>query len=97
MRGFDEVKKSIEGILQGCPETRDSDDALYIEIIREFGMERMNVAEFFTKRKILGIPPFETVRRTRQKVQAEHPELKGQRAAEREEARKEYYDFFKNS
>ena len=95
MRGFDEVKKSIEGILQGCPETRDSDDALYLELIREFAAEHLTVAEFFKKRAALGIPPFETVRRSRQKVQAEHPELKGHRVLEREEARKEFYDFFK--
>jgi hypothetical protein len=41
----------------------------------------------------MGIPPFETVRRARQKAQAENPELKGTKVEARREAEEKYLEF----
>lgn len=87
------TKKIVRGILERCPEARDSDDLLYCKIINIYGAGTMDVLEFFRRRKSMGIPSFETVRRSRQKVQEEHPELKGTRTEERAEAEQEFRAF----
>ena len=90
-----EVKYKVEDILREYPPSRDDDDLLYLEIIREYDESLLgtSVGHFFRNRKTLGIPTFETVRRSRQKIQAENPELKGKRAIEREEAEESYRAF----
>ncbi len=61
---------------------RENDDKLYLAIcVKVFSyndrcLTTMTVGEFFTNRKRLGLPSFESVRRSRQKVMEEHPELK---------------------
>lgn len=72
----------IETLKQG--ETfRENDDQLYYAIIVKIMPETesgligdMPIRSFFANRKKLGLPSFESVRRSRQKVQEEHPELK---------------------
>ena len=39
----------------------------------------MPLAEIMTQHKYLGLPSFESVSRTRRKLQAQHPELAGSR------------------
>ena len=96
MAKLEAVARTVRGILERCPEARDSDDLLYCKIINIYGAGTMDVLEFFRRRKSMGIPSFETVRRSRQKVQEEHPELKGTRAEERAEAEQVFRDFAKN-
>lgn len=93
MRNLIEIKNVVLDILSAKPETRDNDDLLYLEILKIYGAEHWSVEQFFRFRKIKNIPPFESVRRTRQKAQAEFPELKGKRAEERMAAEKVFYDF----
>lgn len=97
-----ELKTTLEivkTILTENEEARNNDDFLYGEVIEQY--DKMNdtnaagmpVFFFLLRRASLGIPSFETVRRTRQKVQADFPALAGNektrkaRAEKREEFR----------
>ena len=67
----------VKELLRTQPATRNSDDILYISVCRCINPIAINLsfADVLLKRKEWGIPPFESVRRARQKVQAENPEL----------------------
>lgn len=73
----------VKGILQRFPETRNSDNYLYFRVCAEVGKQKnvdihqMSMPLFFLHMKDYGFPGFETVRRTRQKLQATYPELAG--------------------
>ena len=73
----------VKGILQRCPEARNSDNILYYYVCGIIGnengidIEKMSMPTFFLNLKKYGFPAFESVRRTRQKIQAEYPELSG--------------------
>ena len=73
----------VKGILKRCPEARNSDNILYYYVCGLIGkengidIERMSMPTFFLNLKRYGFPAFESVRRTRQKIQAEYPELSG--------------------
>lgn len=76
------VSSMVLKLLETDPQTRNSDDYLYCMVCRMMlhGTTSTTIgcsAEYLlTHRKDLGLPSFETVRRTRQKIQAEQPELK---------------------
>ncbi len=74
----------VKDILTHYPDTRNSDDLLYAKVCECAKPETMNLpfVVVLLKRKELGIPAFESVRRTRQKVQAENPELSGNTTVE---------------
>ena len=75
-----EVKQThslVKQILEECPQARNSDQLLYYKVVeklnpsalhRTFSVVLLNMSE-------LGLPCFETVRRSRAKIQSEHPEL----------------------
>jgi len=71
-----DIQKMVEGILINHPKTRDSDDALYFQIVANVSPD-LSAKEVFLNRESHGLPPYETVRRARQKLQAERPELRG--------------------
>lgn len=91
------VKEIVRRELIKSEKARDSDDYLYACVVFACKPWALNISveQFLTRRAEFGIPGFETVRRTRQKVQAEHPELKGERVEERKEAEKDFYKFAK--
>jgi len=69
----------VKQILESFPQARNSDMVLYIKVC-----ERMNPAAIkepfwyvLVNLKEFNLPNIETVRRTRQKIQAENPELAG--------------------
>lgn len=67
----------VKKILEEDPFARSSDDFLYVEVCRTI-VQNITPKSFgyvMTHRKELGLPPFESVRRSRQKIQAQHPEL----------------------
>ena len=70
-------------VLQEQPRTRNSDNLLYYTVCKIIGLKNginldsISMPSFFLHMKDFGFPAFETVRRTRQKLQAEHPELSG--------------------
>lgn len=81
---MDDLKTTTEivwDILRRCPEARNSDNVLYYHVLSEVGksngvnVEHMSIPTFFLNLKKYGFPQFESVRRTRQKIQRNYPEL----------------------
>lgn len=87
----------IKELLIDNPETRDSDELLYVSVCRNISPESVNLpfAEVVLNGRERGIPSFETVRRTRQKIQESYPELRGSLSvqARREANRQKFIRF----
>lgn len=68
----------IKNILEQNPATRNSDSLLYLEVIERIGRGNSNkpICDILLNLEALGLPCFETVRRTRQKIQAEREDLR---------------------
>ena len=74
----------VKVILQKYPVTRNSDDLLYLYVC-EYINGRDTDRPFWQvlkERKEYGYPPFESVRRSRQKLQAAYPELASSKVIE---------------
>ena len=75
------TKAIVKSILEENQRARNSDTYLYLKVIQRFDKEydtdvcNMSIVDFLTGLCDIPIPPFETVRRTRQKVQEECPHL----------------------
>lgn len=73
----------VKTILQHSPNARNSDNYLYLRVLETIGkrnnidIESMPMPRFLLHMKEYGFPCFESVRRTRQKLQAAFPELAG--------------------
>lgn len=95
------IKARVLRILQEKPQARNSDNLLYLYVIREIAEEQqinlnfISIEDFLITMPISVFPPFESVRRARQKAQAENKELSADSAVEvfREEFRKEFRKF----
>ena len=79
MKDIKRTSDIVKEILEDVPEARNSDMLLYYRVCEKlndvslgmpFGIVLVNLKEF-------NLPPFESVRRTRQKLQASYPELCG--------------------
>lgn len=82
MTGYIKTKNLVHKILIEEPRTRNSDDLLYLSVIRHISaingvrLEDLRVIDFLSDKQVKQqFPPFETVRRTRQKVQEKNPSL----------------------
>lgn len=88
----------VKSILEEDRQCRNSDSFLYLKVLsvvagqKGVDLERMSVPYFLLNLHGTGFPGFETVRRTRQKLQQHHPELAACEAVEsfRMESEKEY-------
>lgn len=75
--------KLVKAILEQDERARNSDSFLYFRVLGVLGLDkgidvnRVPIALFLLNMKEWGFPNFETVRRTRQKIQADYPELAG--------------------
>lgn len=71
----------VEHIMQGDPQTRNSDSYLYLKVLQHKAdnsgifLDGMTVPFFLQNMSAFGFPPFESVRRARQKVQLRNPDL----------------------
>ena len=71
----------VKAILEQDKQCRNSDSFLYLKVLSVIGkrkgidIETMSVPYFLTNLQGTSFPGFETVRRTRQKLQQHHPEL----------------------
>ena len=101
MTALNTTKWLVKAILEADERTRNSDSFLYFKVIEYIEQEKgepmlgMTVDHFLTHINELPVPPFESVRRTRQKVQAEFPHLAAcdkvaEYRAENEEAYREF-------
>ena len=78
----------VKEVLESQPKARNSDNFLYYWVCTIIGkrngidIEHMSMPRFFLHLSEYGFPAFETVRRTRQKLQATYPELAGDSTVE---------------
>ena len=79
MKNILQTSVIVKQVLEAVPDTRNSDDLLYIAVCGRINKEALTkpFCQVMAMRNELGLPPFESVRRTRQKIQEKHPELAG--------------------
>jgi hypothetical protein len=71
----------VKEILEEDKQARNSDSFLYLKVLERFAEQKginlwvISVPTFLFNIKDFGFPPFETVRRARQKVQQHRPDL----------------------
>lgn len=95
---FKKTNKIVMEILEKNPATRNSDALLYLEVIEKIGRgnSQKPIWEILLGLEKLGLPCFETVRRTRQKIQRTRNDLRASdkvqdyRSAREEQFRKEF-------
>lgn len=103
------IKELIAELLKKDEDLRGNDDLLYLAVIKTVhpswnngtittNIQNMTIGEFFSCRKKLNLPNFETVRRTRQKAQEENESLRPCEEVQkaRKEAEENFYNFAKN-
>ena len=73
-----EVKALVKEVLEENEKARNSDNILYVHIAYMLNpsVARLPFGEVMARLDGYGLPPFESVRRTRQKLQAERPDLR---------------------
>ena len=78
MRNIKEVSKLVKKILMEEPKARDSFCDLYYRVCLAKNTKALGMpfAQVLMNLRELNLPPFESVRRAKQKVQAAHPELR---------------------
>lgn len=103
MNELKHISKLVKLILDQDEKARNSDSYLYLRVIgilaakKKINIHKISVAAFLMNMTVWGFPPFESVRRSRQKIQAECPELLGNKkvTAARAEKEIEYREFAK--
>lgn len=81
MTNLKQTSKLVKSILTDDKRTRNSDSFLYLQVLKHYAeqtgkpVQEMSVQDFLLNMGNLGVPPFETVRRSRQQAQRKHPEL----------------------
>lgn len=86
MKNIRQTSGIVRAVLEQHPETRNSDNLLYIKVIESIDSDLIYkpMQDVLLHAKAYGIPPFESVRRTRQKLQADFPELRAKKEIEAE-------------
>ena len=84
MKRIKGTSKIVEQVLIEVPATRNSDDLLYLKVCERINPMVLAIGfeEVLRNRNKYGLPPFESVRRTRQKLSSQYPELCGTDAVE---------------
>lgn len=93
MGRLDTMQNKVEWALTKYPKTRDNDRLLICVIYEGFYNADISHRTFKDVALDEAIPNFETIRRCRQKAQAERPELRGKKDRERLDRQKEYVEF----
>ena len=77
LRELRQVKKTVTKILEKDTRARNDDKYLYLLVVREFNRDApdYSLELFLTDSMFKDIPCFETVRRSRQRVQSLRPDL----------------------
>lgn len=71
------VEPIVKKVLEEKPYTREDDFSLVYEVFKEFlpNIDDLSFQDVMTNHKEYGLPYFESVRRTRPKLQNKYPEL----------------------
>ena len=85
MKNLKTIENKVKMILKKNEDARNDDMVLYLALcnlcLKDAGA--IPLAEIMTQHKSLGLPSFESVSRTRRKLQARHPELAGSRPVQK--------------
>jgi hypothetical protein len=100
-----DVEKRVRAILIEDRQARNSDSFLYLKVLQKMGAEKgidiegLSIPTFLLTMSELGFPPFESVRRARQKLQEHNPELRACEAVEEARAENElgYREYVKSA
>jgi hypothetical protein len=97
-RDLTTLKNIVINILESCPQARDSDDKLYVEVCKTKNSNVSNCSfeNFMLHRKEYGIPSYASVGRARRKAQEERPDLVGTVKELRKSQEPAYVDFALN-
>jgi hypothetical protein len=89
-------KKLVRYVLERHPDAKDSDFRLYGWCCAMVKPDVMNLPfkEVMWRHKELELPSFDTIQRTRQQLQHDHPELRGKAYKARMEKQEEYREKF---
>ena len=73
------IEDKVRAILKKDEEARNDDMVLYLKVCNSYFKDAgaMPFAEVMSQYRYLGLPSFESVGRTRRKLQAQYPELMG--------------------
>ena len=101
MQDLQTTKKLVLDVLVNNPQARNSDNYLYYIICKGqlekqgLDIKKTTLAAALLDRERYALPPFETVRRTRQKAQEKNPALAAvpEVEAARDELEEEYREF----
>lgn len=79
MKNIKNTQDLVKYFLETEPVTRNSDDFLYFKVCEHLNKNCLHLSfeTVILNRKHFNLPPFESIRRTRQKLQAAFPELAG--------------------
>jgi hypothetical protein len=78
----------VRDILENFKQARNCDGLLYLKVLEHYSYQKdielrfLSVPVFLSRMDELGFPPFESVRRARQKLQATYPHLAADKAVE---------------
>ena len=100
MQDLKNLTELVHIILDHYPQTRNCDGLLWLKVLESqaagkgVDLRMLSVPYFLPRIKELGYSPFESVRRTRQKLQAAYPHLSADETVQafRSEKEKEYRD-----
>ena len=90
-----DVEKRVKAILIEDRQARNSDSFLYLKVLQKMGAEKgidldsLPITRFLLEMSEMGFPPFESVRRARQKLQEHNPDLRACEAVEEARAENE--------
>lgn len=101
MDNLTKLSELVYDILVKNEKARNSDTYLYYIVCNEKltsngqDISKITLADSLLRREELGLPPFESVRRTRQKIQHDNQELAGSKEVEafRSKNEKEYRQY----
>lgn len=105
MKKLLKITELVKGILEENEETRDDDNLLWLEAIRETAYKRdcvyvldWSIAGLMNNIRNLHLPTFESVSRARRKLQEKYPELRGEEKARKEREKREeiYKEYARN-
>lgn len=90
-----EIKGIVHAALRERKETRDSDFNLICWVYYKVNPDVLGMpfSKVMWNHDRLGLPSFESIRRTRQKLQHDFPELRGELYNKRMDKQMEYIDF----
>lgn len=103
MKRLKELSNRVKTILEENERARDSDNVLYLHVLRSYGEEKgididkMSVPMLLLHCRDMGLPSLESMGRARRKVQELYPELRSSDdvQAKKEEREEAYRNFAK--